>query len=67
MAPAWIIGLPACNHAPMTYMRTFGPAADPITSLGWGLTIICSLVVAIIGGLVLVAALRAQIALEHRH
>jgi cytochrome c oxidase subunit 2 len=46
----------------MTYMRTFGPAADPITSLGWGLTIICSLVVALIAVLVLVATLRARVA-----
>jgi cytochrome c oxidase subunit 2 len=59
---ACIVALSACSHAPMTYMRTFGPAADPITSLGWGLTIICSLVVALIGVLVLVATLRARVA-----
>lgn len=44
----------------MTYMRTFGPAADPVTSLGWGLTIISSLVIVIIAGLLLVATMRAR-------
>jgi cytochrome c oxidase subunit 2 len=44
----------------MTYMRTFGPAADPVTSLGWGLTLICSFVILIIGGLLLTATLRAR-------
>ena len=44
----------------MTYMRTFGPAADPVTSLGWGLTVICSLVILIIAGLLLKATLRAR-------
>jgi len=44
----------------MTYMRTFGPAADPVTSLGWGLTVICSLVILIIAGLLLTATLRAR-------
>lgn len=34
--------------APMNYMRTFGPAADPVTTLGWGLGIISLLVVVII-------------------
>jgi cytochrome c oxidase subunit 2 len=44
----------------MTYMRTFGPAADPVTSLGWGLTLICSAVGLIIGGLLLIATSRAR-------
>jgi cytochrome c oxidase subunit 2 len=52
--------LNACSVAPMTYMRTFGRAADPITALGWGLTILCSVVVIIIGALVLIPALRAR-------
>jgi cytochrome c oxidase subunit 2 len=42
-----------CDEAPMTFMRTFGPAADPITSLGWGMTVICSAVVVVIGALLL--------------
>jgi cytochrome c oxidase subunit 2 len=50
----------ACSRAPMTYMRTFGPAADPVTSLGWGLTLICSLVILIVAGLLLTATLRAR-------
>jgi len=49
-----------CAWAPMTYMRTFGPAADPVTSLGWGLTIISALVIIIIAGLLLKATLRAR-------
>ena len=52
--------LTGCIKAPMTYMRTFGPAADPITSLGWGLTIISCAVVIIIGALVLAASWRLQ-------
>ena len=50
----------SCARAPMTYMRTFGPAADPVTSLGWGLTIISALVILIIAGLLLKATLRAR-------
>jgi heme/copper-type cytochrome/quinol oxidase subunit 2 len=42
-----------CDEAPMTFMRTFGPAADPITSLGWVMTVICSAVVVVIGALLL--------------
>jgi len=45
--------LAGCDEAPMTFMRTFGPAADPVTSLGWGMTVICSAVVVIIGALLL--------------
>jgi cytochrome c oxidase subunit 2 len=57
-APVGIIGaaallLSSCDEAPMTFMRTFGPAADPITSLGWGMTVICSAVVVVIGALLL--------------
>jgi cytochrome c oxidase subunit II len=45
--------LAGCDQAPMTFMRTFGPAADPITWLGWGMTVICSAVIVIIGALLL--------------
>jgi cytochrome c oxidase subunit 2 len=55
-----VLQLSACSVAPMTYMRTFGRSADPITALGWGLTILCSVVVIIIGALVLIPALRAR-------
>jgi cytochrome c oxidase subunit 2 len=44
----------------MSYMQTFGPAANPITSLGWGLTIVSCAVVLIIGALVLAASWRRQ-------
>lgn len=53
------VALPLAGcKAPMTFMRTFGPAADPITFLGWGLTIVCAAVVIIIGALVFLATLR---------
>jgi cytochrome c oxidase subunit 2 len=44
----------------MGYMKTYGPAADPATRLNWGLLIISLLVTAIIGFLVLYAALRTR-------
>ena len=45
---------------PMSYMRTFGPAGDPVTRLNWGLTAISVAVTVIIGLLVLLAALRKR-------
>lgn len=47
--------LPSADRAesPMAYHRTFGPAVDPITRLGWGLGIISLLVIVIIGALLL--------------
>jgi cytochrome c oxidase subunit 2 len=50
----------ACSYAPMNYLRTFGPAADPVASLGWGLIAICSFVIILIGGLLLTATMRAR-------
>jgi cytochrome c oxidase subunit 2 len=44
----------------MNYLRTFGPAADPATRLNWGLIAISLAVTAIIGILVLWAALRRR-------
>lgn len=44
----------AWAHTPMSYLRTFGPAGDPVTRLGWGLGIISISVVLIIGLLLLV-------------
>lgn len=57
-APVAVLGVAAlllagCNQAPMTFMRSFGPAADPITSLGWGMTAMCSAVVVVIGSLLM--------------
>ena len=43
-SPAW----------PMAYLQTFGPRADPVTSLTWGLTILSIAVVAIVTVLVTV-------------
>jgi hypothetical protein len=51
---------PARADGPMGYMKTYGPAADPATRLNWGLLIISLLVTAIIGFLVLYAALRTR-------
>jgi cytochrome c oxidase subunit II len=45
---------------PMAYQRTFGPAADPITRLGWGLGIISLLVIIVIGVLLLGGILRER-------
>ena len=47
---------------PMAYPRTFGPAVDPITRLGWGLGIISLLVIVIIGVLLLGGVLRKRVA-----
>ena len=44
----------------MTYMHTVGPAADPVTSLGWGLTWVCCSVIVVIAVLLLTATLRAR-------
>jgi cytochrome c oxidase subunit 2 len=41
------------GQSSMNYVRTFGPAVDPITQLGWGLGVVSVLVVLIIGLLLL--------------
>jgi cytochrome c oxidase subunit 2 len=54
---AWDLGL----NTPLSYLRTYGPRADPVTALTWGLTILSLLVVAILGVLVLTGvALRGR-------
>ena len=45
---------------PLSYLRSFGPAADPITKLGWGLITISLLVTAIIAALLLMAIFRRR-------
>jgi cytochrome c oxidase subunit II len=45
---------------PLSYLRSFGPAADPITNLGWGLITISLLVMAIIAALLLMAIFRRR-------
>ncbi len=47
---------------PMAYHRTFGPAVDPITRLGWGLGTISLLVIIIIAVLLLGGVLRKRMA-----
>jgi cytochrome c oxidase subunit 2 len=46
---------------PLSYLRTYGPAADPITTLGWGLGLIASFVCAIVGVLLLAAIFRRRV------
>lgn len=43
-----------------TFMHTFGPAADPITRLGWILSAVAMLVVVVIGVFILVALFRRR-------
>jgi cytochrome c oxidase subunit 2 len=50
----------AAAESPMSYMRTFGPAGDPATQLGWGLGIVSIVVVLVITGLLLTAILRRR-------
>ncbi len=45
---------------PLSYLRSYGPAADPITHLGWGLIIISMLVTIIIATLLLMAIFRRR-------
>ena len=47
----------AYADTPMSYLRTYGPAADPVTRLGWGLGAISLVVTLIIAVLLLVALL----------
>src|SRR5665213_3014576 len=43
---------------PMSYLYTFGPAADPATQLGWGLGIVSLIVIVVVGVLLLGGVLR---------
>jgi cytochrome c oxidase subunit 2 len=45
---------------PLDYMHTQGPAADPLTALGWGVTLLSLLVTAIVAALLLGALLRRR-------
>ena len=69
-ASALAIGLgvsaTALADTPMSYMRTFGPAADPITALGWGLLGISMAVIVIIGALLVGGLFRRRSVEEHR-
>jgi cytochrome c oxidase subunit 2 len=46
---------------PMSYLRTFGPAGDPATRLGWGLGIVSIVVMIVIGLLLLAAVFRRRL------
>lgn len=46
--------------APLAYFHTAGPAADPITRLGWGLAIVSIAVVAIVAVLLTLAIFRKR-------
>jgi cytochrome c oxidase subunit 2 len=45
---------------PMSYLHTAGPAADPVTRLGWGLGLVSVAVVLIISALLLAAVFRTR-------
>jgi cytochrome c oxidase subunit 2 len=46
---------------PMSYLRTFGPAGDPATRLGWGLGIVSIVVMIVIAVLLLAALFRRRL------
>ena len=48
------------SDASMAYLHTAGPAADPVTRLGWGLGLVSVAVVVIIAALLLGAVLRRR-------
>jgi cytochrome c oxidase subunit 2 len=50
----------ALADTPMSYLHTAGPAADPVTRLGWGLGVVSVLVMVIIAALLLGAVLRRR-------
>jgi cytochrome c oxidase subunit 2 len=52
--------LPTVAHAraPLTYLRTHGPRANPVTALGWGMLAISLLVILIVAALVLLGIWR---------
>ncbi len=47
-------------NAPLSYLHTFGPAADPVTRLGWGLGLVSVAVVLIVSILLLAGLLRGR-------
>jgi cytochrome c oxidase subunit 2 len=48
------------SKTPLSYLHTAGPAADPVTRLGWGLALISIAVVIIIAALLLLAIFRKR-------
>ena len=51
----------ANGQTPMSYLQTFGPAADPATRLGWGLGIVSIVVGVTIAVLLLMAIFRKRV------
>ena len=47
-------------RSPLTYLRTHGPRADPVTALGWGMLAISLLVILIVAALVLLGIWRRR-------
>jgi cytochrome c oxidase subunit 2 len=48
------------SFAPLAYFHTAGPAADPVTRLGWGLALVSIAVVIIVAALLVVAIFRKR-------
>lgn len=46
---------------PMTYLQTFGPRADPVTALAWGLIAISCIVVVIMAALVIAGVVSRRV------
>jgi len=48
------------SDTPLAYLHTAGPAADPVTRLGWGLALVSIAVVIIVGALLVLAVFRKR-------
>jgi cytochrome c oxidase subunit 2 len=59
-APAAALLLGSCNSDPMTFMHSHGDAAHSVTALGWGATILCLGILAVISALLLIALFRRR-------
>ncbi|HUL63377.1 MAG TPA: cytochrome C, partial [Burkholderiaceae bacterium] len=57
---ALVPGVAAAQTPSMSYLRTFGPAGDPATHLGWGLGIVSIAVMIIIAVLLLAAVFKRR-------
>jgi len=55
-----VVPLAGAATLPMSYLRTYGPAGDPATRLGWGLGVISIIVMVVIAVLLLAAVLRRR-------
>jgi cytochrome c oxidase subunit 2 len=64
LAAAVFLKPASADDGSMNYLRSFGPAADPVLRLNWGLMTISIAVCVIISGLVLLGIFRKRPALE---